>query len=389
MAVVVPNQPSASYEVQSQLDSLDFQQLGQMIQRNTGVIRGYTITVPTTGTARTITVAPGLCVVNGVHTCRRSASSQNLTAPAAHATLDRIDIITVSSVGDAVYTSGTAAIVPVMPSPGVNCLLAAVYIPAASTGRILATQITDKSIKFANDHTAFDVFEDFTTPGQQYTQQAINSSSTQYRMFQSNVPMFTLICLNTYPNIPYSYVDTNNPNGVLRVNAASDNATTAAITTAPPMNATSSLRPFGKLVNRIVFRVRRTNANVSFQLGLGSVDFSGNGSGDRFSCFSSTNAGSSSSLVQQNAGSNSSSGISSPLIPINTWTIIELVVHADRTFSFLQNGTFYGTFANSATPTAFCTWPFIRVMSSNSNSNNGVREDRPLEIDYIGIKFFE
>lgn len=94
--------------------------------------------------AMSVDVAAGVIYANGTRvTC---AGSAGLAIDAAHATLDRYDIISVNASGVVVYTAGTADANPVPPEiPATSVILAVIYVAAAVT-TILTAAIYDLRI---------------------------------------------------------------------------------------------------------------------------------------------------------------------------------------------------------------------------------------------------
>lgn len=110
----------------------------------TGVVSGCAVSAQGTPN-KTVAVAAGRAIVAGALV---TVAGGNVTLSDAHASLDRIDLVWVNSVGTAGKTDGTAASSSTVVAPAVpaNCvLLAMVYHPAGDSA-INSNQITDKRV---------------------------------------------------------------------------------------------------------------------------------------------------------------------------------------------------------------------------------------------------
>lgn len=148
----IPNIGSAAFAPQAYPFSQDFECLVRGT-RGIGVLPEGNVLAPTAqGTPdMTVAIASGVAQF-GIGT-RVVYAGGNATVTTAHATLNRIDAITINSSGTVTVTAGTAATEanvepPALPS-GEACI-AFVYVPAADTD-IDANQITDKTVAVRRD----------------------------------------------------------------------------------------------------------------------------------------------------------------------------------------------------------------------------------------------
>ena len=139
----LPNEADATYEDQAEPDSVDFEILlaGHQL---TGVVSGFIVQESTTP-AQTIDVGIGVGRLLG-KTITVSSMQDNTAITAAHATLPRIDLISINSSGTAVVTAGTAAAQPVCPAvPASSIAIATLYVPANDNTHV-DEQIVDKRV---------------------------------------------------------------------------------------------------------------------------------------------------------------------------------------------------------------------------------------------------
>lgn len=143
----IPNQASAAFADQAQLDAVDIDII-TAADGGTGVVSGCAVTSTGTGNG-SVTVAAGvirstdLLVAVAGGTVAITANSSGFT---------RYDLITVPTGGTAVATAGTGAATPVFPAiPAGSVVLAAVRVPNGHTGTttIPANTIVDKRITVA------------------------------------------------------------------------------------------------------------------------------------------------------------------------------------------------------------------------------------------------
>jgi hypothetical protein len=147
MSFTIPN-TSGSIEdptgvfPQAQIDKVDVDILAAGAGGRSGVSSGCAVTAQGSPNM-TVAVASGTVVVAGTEV---AVTSGNVTVGAAHASLNRFDLITVNNSGTKACTAGTAASSPVFPAiPANSVVLAAIYIPDADTA-INSNQIIDKRI---------------------------------------------------------------------------------------------------------------------------------------------------------------------------------------------------------------------------------------------------
>lgn len=144
MAFTVPdNDVAASADPQSGLYSTDFAIVANGIA-GIGVVSGCAVTAQGSPDM-TVAVASGYISIDSAGT-QVAVSSGNVTITTAHATLPRLDLVSVSSTGTKTVTAGTAATHAKPPDlPAGNVGLAFVYVPATDT-TIGSNQITDKRV---------------------------------------------------------------------------------------------------------------------------------------------------------------------------------------------------------------------------------------------------
>lgn len=141
MAFTIPNEATAGFGDQSEIDKVDFDILVAAYAA-TGVVSGCGVTAQGAPNM-TVAVASGVCYFAGVRT---TITGGNSTVGAADATLDRYDLICATSAGSFTTVAGTPAANPVFPDiPASRVVLAAVYVPATTTA-IDSTRIVDKRI---------------------------------------------------------------------------------------------------------------------------------------------------------------------------------------------------------------------------------------------------
>lgn len=156
MAFGIPDTANAAVAGQAEPDSVDFDAIAAGIAAG-GVISGCAVTAQGTPNM-TVAVAAGIVVSAAVPA---DVTAGNVTITAAHATLDRMDLIVASSAGVLSAVAGTATAAPVlMPTiPADSVLLAVVWVSAAVTS-IVSNRITDKRI----DLSAWRKFVDYLAP---------------------------------------------------------------------------------------------------------------------------------------------------------------------------------------------------------------------------------
>lgn len=144
MVQYVPMEGQAStYPRQAELMGADLDNLVHGI-KGYSVVEGLAVTA---GTGLSVSVAAGTVALHSLWAVVAAASNQALTT--AHATLDRIDAVVITSAGAVAIRTGTAAAAPVAPDLTVNdILLALVYVPANATS-LTSTNIRDKRINGA------------------------------------------------------------------------------------------------------------------------------------------------------------------------------------------------------------------------------------------------
>lgn len=145
MALTKPNDPAApvnpaAFVAQAAPDQFDTDLLALALNA-TGVVSGCAVTQRGAGANMSVDVAAGTVEIAGQQI---AVTGTNVAVTAAHASLDRIDIVVVSTAGAVTVTAGTANANPCDPPiPASSAVLAEVYVPAADTA-INTNQITDK-----------------------------------------------------------------------------------------------------------------------------------------------------------------------------------------------------------------------------------------------------
>ena len=148
MAFRVPNEVDAGVPDQAELDSFDLSIIAAGSAR-TGIVSGCAVTAQGSPDM-TLAVAAGIHMVKGIAS---NVAAGNVTITAAHATLDRYDLVLADNAGTKSVLAGTPAANPVFPTAGMldadgNLALdvfAAVRVPAAATS-IVASNIIDKRV---------------------------------------------------------------------------------------------------------------------------------------------------------------------------------------------------------------------------------------------------
>lgn len=138
---MIPNVAAAFHASQAQIHSADFDHILAAL-RGDGVVQGLDIVQDTGANMLVKTNTAGVAIIGGTVTKLAAAVTGTITA--AHATLPRIDLISISNADALVVTAGTAAANPLIPAtPANNLALATVYVPATDTA-ITTAQVTDK-----------------------------------------------------------------------------------------------------------------------------------------------------------------------------------------------------------------------------------------------------
>lgn len=145
MGYTIPNSADAFTAAQAAPDKVDFDAIvagsGQ-----TGVVSGLTGTV--TGSSMVVSISAGVACVAGKEIAVAAGSA---TIAAANASLNRFDLVVVSSAGVISAVTGTASSNPVFPAiPANSVLLYAVYVSAAAT-TILSNRLVDKRVPVLRD----------------------------------------------------------------------------------------------------------------------------------------------------------------------------------------------------------------------------------------------
>src|SRR4051812_34769651 len=128
----IPNEASATYARQSTVYDTEVDAIIAAMN-GTGIKNGTTgCAVTAHGGTMTVDVASGTITVSGADSSITSKTSGTMTT---HATLDKWYLVELTTSNTCVVTAGTAASSPVMPSisSASNVLVAAVYLPAATT----------------------------------------------------------------------------------------------------------------------------------------------------------------------------------------------------------------------------------------------------------------
>lgn len=136
----IPNYASATFAAQAEPDSVDFD-IFSAGQASNGVSSGCACTPNASGSTLVVAVAAGFIISTGLIV---AVSGTTVTPGAAHATLNRFDLVTVNTAGVVSIVAGTAAATPVFPTT-TNVVLASVYIPATATS-ITSGNIIDKRV---------------------------------------------------------------------------------------------------------------------------------------------------------------------------------------------------------------------------------------------------
>jgi Glycine-rich domain len=138
----IPNKIDATFSAQAKVWNSDLDMLSAAAGGETGVLAAITV-LPQGSPDMTLAVGSGTIKYNGTE---QAVSSGNVTVTTAHSSLDRIDLVVVSSAGVKSVTAGTAAATPVQPEVPANSIcLAQVYVPAGDTA-IGSTQIRGRQI---------------------------------------------------------------------------------------------------------------------------------------------------------------------------------------------------------------------------------------------------
>ncbi|KKK65633.1 hypothetical protein LCGC14_2972190, partial [marine sediment metagenome] len=93
------------------------------------------------GAAREIDVAAGVVEINGAF---KSVAADTVTLANGHATLHRIDLVTISSAGAVVLTAGTAAAIPLIPAIPANSVPICIGLMIATSTDLTTNEIVDK-----------------------------------------------------------------------------------------------------------------------------------------------------------------------------------------------------------------------------------------------------
>ena len=143
MGFLIPNETAvdAAHAGQAEPDQYDFEAIVAGLA-GTGVVSGCAVT-PQGTPDMTVAVASGVVAVLGVQV---AVGAGNVTVTAAHASLNRWDLVVSSNAGVKSVVAGTAAAVPVFPAiPASSVLLAAVCVRAAVT-TIVGADLIDKRV---------------------------------------------------------------------------------------------------------------------------------------------------------------------------------------------------------------------------------------------------
>lgn len=138
----IPNLASAPFPAQAEPDSGDIEALARAFA-GTGAVTGCAVTAQGPPNL-SVVVAPGTVTNGGTLV---TVAGANPAVAAGHALLPRLDLVTVTSAGTVVVTTGTAAAHPAYPGPMAagSVLLAAVLVPPLASA-ILSSHITDKRV---------------------------------------------------------------------------------------------------------------------------------------------------------------------------------------------------------------------------------------------------
>lgn len=136
----IPNTAAAAFVAQADVDSIDFEIISAAAN-GFGVASGCACTPASSGSTLGVAVAAGVAWVANAPV---TVAGGNVTPAAAHASLNRFDLVAVDSTGAKSVVAGTAAANPVFPAiPASSVVLCAVWIPATATS-IVAGNIVDK-----------------------------------------------------------------------------------------------------------------------------------------------------------------------------------------------------------------------------------------------------
>ena len=170
----IPNAADALHAVQAQPDKVDLDILAAAYQGN-GVISGLAVSQRGAGANMSVDVAAGQARVGGYFPFVAAA---NVSVSAAHASLPRLDLVSVDYNGVLTVTAGTAAAAPVLPAiPANSIVLATVYVPANDT-TITDSQLTDKRLVVANVFDGEDDFEPGSTETGEIGQWSWNTTAS-------------------------------------------------------------------------------------------------------------------------------------------------------------------------------------------------------------------
>jgi hypothetical protein len=172
----VPNEADAGgFPEKAGLYSTDLDTLVAGFDRF-GVISGC---VPTaTGTNLTINVSSGVVVVDGQPV---NFAGGSIAVATAHATLSRLDLVTIDGAGTMAITTGTAASVPIPPAyPFTKTLIAYALVPAAATVLTTANHVIDKRVSYRRNSQVFEVREYGAIPDKLFTDGVCTASNTTF-----------------------------------------------------------------------------------------------------------------------------------------------------------------------------------------------------------------
>lgn len=151
----LPNKADATYDYQAYPDSVDFDILTNMgVTGPTGVVSGCAITG---GGGMSIDVAAGKVRHDGKPIATAGATGEAI--PAAHATLYRVDLVTINASGTVVVTDGTAAAQDTAAAPTVpadSVVIGFVYVSPTDT-TIATNECQDKRRWIQDNHGKFNI----------------------------------------------------------------------------------------------------------------------------------------------------------------------------------------------------------------------------------------
>lgn len=354
MAFTVPNQASASNAVQAQLDSIDFTVASEGMVDN-GIIRGYAVSQRGAGANMSVDLSQGLGYFNQYYMASNVLDvSQNLTITAAHASLPRLDVISVGTTGGGIVTAGTPAAVPRCPTytTSMGVVVAVVYVGAAVTS-IVNANITDKRIIIPD---LYDSTTEFLT--YEPTSKIIGEYG-DYLLVSTGTPAWTIT----------NDSSAGHP-GQLTLTYPNTGSASVQVTTAVQgRGGTPELR-------RSTFVMCRTSQNCNLNVAWRS-------STSTFSnqIYAYMASGNSQWVLQTVLGGATTSTFTGALAAANAWQQIEFIRDAAGYIVFMVNGIVQARHNTNLPTTTVLTLHMDFYIGTNDNTNQAVL------LDFIGVKW--